>query len=174
MQARVKATGEIVEVCFSPTNCMEAGGKRWWKTSELEFSPIKPDTINPFPPTEIFDPLLPMEVSYDPQSMTANFIQDMQIRMTKEMVEAALTIASDKQLRAELKRRTDARKMLKCEELRCRNCKHCVQGYTSKRGMDYGYKTTVCEKKLKFECEAYALYYAARHTQKACDMFELK
>lgn len=37
MQAKVKATGEIVEIYFSPTNCMEAGGKRLWKTYELEF-----------------------------------------------------------------------------------------------------------------------------------------
>lgn len=37
MKAKVKATGEIVEVCFSPTNCMEAGGNRWWKTYELDF-----------------------------------------------------------------------------------------------------------------------------------------
>lgn len=174
MQAKVKATGEIVEVCFSPTNCMEAGGKRWWKNSELEFSPIKPDTIDPFPQTEIFDTLPPMEVSYDPQSMTANFIQDMQIRMTKEVVEVALTIASDKQLRTELKRRADARKALKGEELRCRNCKHRIEGYTSKRSLNYGCKTSVCGKKLKFQCEAYALYYATRHTQKACDMSELR
>lgn len=174
MQAKVKATGEIVEICFSPTNCMEAGGKRLWKTYELEFSPIKPDTIDPFPPTEIFDTLPPLEVSYDPQSMSARFVQDMHIRMTKEVVEAALTIATDKQLRTELKRRANARKALKGEELRCRNCQHCIQGYTSKRSIDYDYRTSVCAKKLKFQCEAYALYYATRHTQKACDMFELR
>lgn len=54
MKAKVKATGEIVEVCFSPTNCMEAGGKRWWKTYELDF---KVDTqplsnLNDEKPTE--------------------------------------------------------------------------------------------------------------------------
>lgn len=127
--------------------------------------PFEPESINAFPP---------MEVSYDPQSMTARFVQDMHIRMTKEVVEAALTIATDKQLRAELKRRADERKALRSEELRCRNCKHCIEGYTSKRSLDYGCKTSVCGKKLKFQCEAYALYYATRHTQKACDMFELK
>lgn len=37
MKAKVKVTGEIVEVCFSPTNCMEVGGKRWWNTYELDF-----------------------------------------------------------------------------------------------------------------------------------------
>lgn len=175
MQAKVKATGEIVNVCFSPTNCMEAGGKRWWKTLELEFPPLEsPDTINPLPPTEMFDKLPPMEVYYDPQTMTARFIQDMHIRITKEVVENALKIATDKQLKDELKLRADVRKALKKEELRCRNCKHCIEGYTSKRSLDYGCKTSVCSKKLKFQCEAYALYYATRYTQKACDMFELK
>lgn len=174
MQAKVKATGEIVDVCFSPTNCMEAGGKRWWKTLELEFSPESPDTINPLPPAEMFDKFLSMEMIYDPQTMTARFIQDMYIRMTKEVVENALKIATDKQLRDELKRRADVRKALKKEELRCRNCKHCIEGYTSKRSLDYGCTTSVCSKKLKFQCEAYALYYATRHTQKACDMFELR
>ena len=174
MQAKVKATGEIVDVCFSPTNCMEAGGKRWWKTSELDFSQRLPDSINPFPPTEMFDKSPPVEVIYDPQTMTARFIQDMHIRITKEVVANALKIATDKQLRDELKFRADVRKALKKEELRCRNCKHCIEGYTSKRSLDYGCKTSVCGKKLKFQCEAYALYYATRHTQKACDMFELK
>lgn len=175
MIARVKATGEIVDVCFSPTNCMEAGGKRWWKTLELEFSPLEsPDVINPLPPTEVFDKLPPMEMRYDPQTMTARFVQDMYIRITKEVVENALKVATDKQLRDELKRRVDERKALRGEELRCRNCKHCIEGYTSKRSLDYNCKTSVCGKKLKFQCEAYALYYATRHTQKACDMFELR
>lgn len=174
MKAKVKATGEIVEICFSPTNCMEAGGKRWWKTSELDFSQRLPDSINPFPPTEMFDKSSLVEVIYDPQSMTARFVQDMHIRITKEVVEAALTIATDKQLRTELKCRADKRKALKSVELRCRNCKHCIEGYTSKRSFDYDCKTSVCAKKVKFQCAAYALYYATRHTQKACGMFELK
>lgn len=175
MQAKVKATGEIVDVCFSPTNCVEAGGKRWWKTLELEFPPPEsPDSINPLPPTEMFDKSPPMEVIYDPQTMTARFIQNMHIRITKEVVENALKIATDKQLRDELKLRADVRKALKKEELRCRNCKHCIEGYTSMRSLNYGCKTSVCGKKLKFQCEAYALYYATRHTQKACDMFELR
>lgn len=152
---------------------MEAGGKRWWKTSELDFSPIKPDVINPFPPMEILDESPPMEVSYNPQNMTATFFQDMYIRITGEVVENALKIATDKQLRAELKRRADIRKVYKNKELRCRNCKHCIEGYTSKRSLDYGCKTAVCDKKIKFQCGGYVLHYATRHTQKACDMFEL-
>lgn len=175
MKARVKATGEIVDVCFSPTNCMEAGGKRWWKTLELEFSPPEsPETINPLPPTEMFDKFPPMEMYYDPQTMTARFIQNMYFRITQEVVENALKIATDKQLRTELKRRADERKALKGEELRCRNCKHCIDGYTSKKSLDYGYKTSVCDKKVKFQCGAYALHYATIHSKKACEMFELK
>lgn len=175
MQAKVKATGEIVDVCFSPTNCMEAGGKRWWKTLELEFPPLESsETINPLPPTEMLDKLPLMEVRYNPQTMTARFVQDMHIRITKEVIDNALKLATDKQLRTEFKRRADARKALKSEELRCRNCKHCIEGYTSKRSMDCDCKTSICVKKLKFQCEAYALYYVTRHTQKACDMFERK
>lgn len=183
-RARVKATGELVDVRTSMdydgnTTWVEDATNTEYYPNELEFIPAVISKMQPINSNEPFEPesivaLLPMEVSYDPQSMTANFIQDMQIRMTKEVVEAALTIASDKQLRAELKRRNDARKSLKGEELRCRNCKHCIEGYTSKRSLDYGCKTSVCGKKLKFQCEAYALYYATRHTQKACDMFELK
>lgn len=174
MKARVKATGEIVDVCFSPTNCMEAGRKRWWKTLELEFFPLEsPDTINPFPPTEMFDKLPPMEVLYDPQTMTARFIQDMHIRITEEVVENALRIATDKQLRTELKRRTDERKALKGEELRCRNCKHCIQGYTTRRAASRGDKTSVCELKPK-DREWRGCFYATLHSRKACEMFELK
>lgn len=184
MKARVKSTGEIIEVrAFMDhdgnTTWLEDATNTEYYPDELVFLPAVIGKMQPINSNEPFEPesinaFPPMEVSYDPQSMTARFVQDMHIRMTKEVVEAALTIATDKQLRAELKRRADERKALRSEELRCRNCKHCIEGYTSKRSLYYGYKTFVCGKKLKFQCEAYALYYATRHTQKACDMFELK
>lgn len=184
MKARVKSTGEIIEVrAFMDhdgnTTWLEDATNTEYYLDELVFLPAVIGKMQPINSNEPFEPesinaFPPMEVSYDPQSMTARFVQDMHIRMTKEVVEAALTIATDKQLRAELKRRADERKALRSEELRCRNCKHCIEGYTSKRSLDYGCKTSVCGKKLKFQCEAYALYYATRHTQKACDMFELK
>lgn len=178
-RAKVKANGWIIEVRPS----MDYEGNTVWVEDlteteyypdELDFYPMKPDSINPFPPMEMFDKLPPTEVLYDPQTMTARSVQDMHIRITKDVVETALKLATDKQLRTELKCRADARKALRSEELRCRNCKHCIEGYTSKRSLDYDCKTSVCSKKLKFQCEAYALYYAIRHTQKACDMFELK
>lgn len=184
MKARVKSTGEIIEVrAFMDydgnTTWLEDATNTEYYPDELVFLPAVIGKMQPINSNEPFEPesinaFPPMEVSYDPQSMTARFVQDMHIRMTKEVVEAALTIATDKQLRAELKRRADERKALRSEELQCRNCKHCIEGYTSKRSLDYGCKTSVCGKKLKFQCEAYALYYATRHTQKACDMFELK
>lgn len=184
MKARVKSTGEIIEVrAFMDhdgnTTWLEDATNTEYYPDELVFLPAVIGKMQPINSNEPFEPesinaFPPMEVSYDPQSMTARFVQDMHIRMTKEVVEAALTIATDKQLRAELKRRADERKALRSEELRCRNCKHCIEGYTSNRSLYYGYKTFVCGKKLKFQCEAYALYYATRHTQKACDMFELK
>lgn len=149
-------------------------------TADMMFTPHNTLSTEPYKealkdtPTEMCDKFPSMGMHYDPQTMTARVIQNMCFRINKEVVDNALKIATDKQLRDELKRRADERKALKSEELRCRNCKHCIEGYTSKRSLDYGCKTSVCGKKLKFQCEAYALYYVTRHTQKACDMFELK
>lgn len=97
----------------------------------------------------------------------------MHIRMTNEVVEAALTIATDKQLRDELKRRADARKALKGEELRCRNCKHCIEGYTTRRAASRGYKTSVCEMRPK-DKEWRGCFYSTIHSRKACEKFEPK
>lgn len=184
MKARVKSTGEIIEVRTfmdhdGNTTWLEDATNTEYYPDELAFLPAvigKMQSINsnePFEPESIVA-FPPMEVSYDPQTLTAKFIQDMHLHMTKEVIDNALKIATDKQLRTELKRRANERKALKGEELRCRNCKHCIEGYTSKKSMDYGYKTSVCDKKIKFQCGAYALHYATRHTQKACNLFELK
>jgi len=183
-KARLKTTGELIEVRVS----MDYAGNTTWLEDttnteyypdELQFIPTAIGQLHIANDNESFASqdivtFSPMEQYYDAQNMTARFIQNMQIRITQEVIETALTFATDKQLRDELKRRADARKALRSEELRCRHCKHCIEGYTSKRSFDYGCKTSVCGKKLKFQCEAYALYYATRHTQKACDMFELK
>lgn len=177
--AKLKSTGEIVHVRTSMdyegnTTWLEDATNTEYYPDELEFlPPIKPDTINPFPPREMFDPFPPMEISYDPRSMTARFVQDMHIRITKEVVENALKIATDKQLRTELKRRADERKALKNDELRCRNCKHCIQGYTTRRAASRGYKTSVCEMRPK-DKEWHGCFYSTLHSRKACDMFEKK
>lgn len=177
-RVKVKANGWIIEVrpsmdCTGRTVWVEDLTETEYYPEELEFFPIKPDVINPFPPMEMFDILTPMEMSYDPQSMTARFVQDMNIRVTKEVVEQALKIATNKQLRDELQRRANGRKALKGEELRCRNCKHCIQGYTTRRAASRGYKTAVCELQPK-DKEWRGCFYSTLHSRKACDKFEKK
>lgn len=183
MKARVKSTGEIIDVrAFMDhdgnTTWLEDATNTEYYPDELAFLPAIIGKMQPINSNEPFEPesivaLPPLEVSYDPQSMSARFVQDMHIRMTKEVVEAALTIATDKQLRTELKRRADARKALKGEELRCRNCKHCIQGYTTRRAASRGYKTSVCELRPK-DKEWRGCFYSTLHSRKACDMFELQ
>lgn len=183
MKARVKSTGEIIDVrAFMDhdgnTTWLEDATNTEYYPDELAFLPSIIGKMQPINSNEPFEPesivaLPPLEVSYDPQSMSARFVQDMHIRMTKEVVEAALTIATDNQLRTELKRRADARKALKGEELRCRNCKHCIQGYTTRRAASRGYKTSVCKLQPK-DKEWRGCFYATLHSRKACDMFELK
>lgn len=183
MKARVKSTGEIIDVrAFMDhdgnTTWLEDATNTEYYPDELAFLPAIIGKMQPINSNEPFEPesivaLPPLEVSYDPQSMSARFVQDMHIRMTKEVVEAALTIATDKQLRTELKRRADARKALKGEELRYRNCKHCIQGYTTRRAASRGYKTSVCELRPK-DKEWRGCFYSTLHSRKACDMFELQ
>lgn len=183
MKARVKATGELVDVRTS----MDYDGNTTWVEDttnteyypdELKFLPAIIGKMQPINSNEPFEPesivaLHPLEVSYDPQSMTARFVQDMHIRITKEVVEASLAIATDKQLRDELQRRAEARKALKDEVMRCRNCKHCIQGYTTRRAASRGYKTSVCEMRPK-DKEWRGCFYSTLHSRKACDMFEKK
>lgn len=183
MKARVKSTGEIIDVrAFMDhdgnTTWLEDATNTEYYPDELAFLPAIIGKMQPINSNEPFEPesivaLPPLEVSYDPQSMSARFVQDMHIRMTKEVVEAALTIATDKQLRTELKRRADARKALKGEELRCHNCKHCIQGYTTRRAASRGYKTSVCELRPK-DKEWRGCFYSTLHSRKACDKFEKK
>lgn len=177
--AKLKSTGEVIEVrtCMDHddnTTWLEDATNTEYYPNELEFlPPIKPDTINPFPPTEMFDTFPPPEVSYDPQSMTARFIQNMHIRITEKVIKASLSYATETQLRDELKRRADRRKALKDDVMRCRNCKHCIQGYTTRRAASRGYKTSVCELRPK-DKEWRGCFYSTLHSRKACDKFEKK
>lgn len=93
--------------------------------------------------------------------------------MTKDVVNAALAVATDAQLKDELKRRADARKAQKEEIMRCRDCKHCIQGYTTRRAASRGYKTSVCELRPK-DKEWRGCFYSTLHSRKACEMFEVK
>lgn len=85
----------------------------------------------PYKPEEIIVFDAP-QMECDPQAMTARFFQNYNIKITQEVIQFALLRASDKQLQEELKRRADERRFLKGQILRCRDCKHCIQGYTSR------------------------------------------
>lgn len=128
--------------------------------------PVPPDVTDLI----AFDPV---QMEYDSSTMTARFIQNCQIRMTKEIIQGALKFASDKQLRDELNRRTEQRKQMKARIFRCRDCVHCIQGYTSRHAFFRGYKTSVCE--IKPKDKAFAdCFYATLRSRKACEQFEPK
>lgn len=55
---------------------------------------------------------------------------------------------------------------------RCRDCKHCIQGYATRSAAARGCKTSVCEMKPK-EREWRGCFFATNQSRKACDMFEL-
>lgn len=106
---------------------------------------------------------------YSPSEL--EFIPD-----AKEQQSLSLRILSqfsDEELREELKRRADDRKALKGEVMRCRDCRHCIQGYTTRRAASRGYKTSVCELRPK-DKEWRGCFYSTLHSRKACDMFEKK
>lgn len=115
----------------------------------------------------------PVQMEYDPQTMTAKFIQNYQIRLTEEIINGALKHATDKQLQDELERRADARRVLKGQILRCRDCIHCIQGYASRYAASRGYKTSVCEMKPKDKAWR-GCFYSTLQSRKACEQFEPK
>ena len=135
-KSRLKSTGEIIEVRIS----MDYQGHATWveDATKTEYYPeeleLLDDVQNPSSNSQIEDIIAfdPMQMEYDPQTMTARFSQDYHIRITEEIIQASLKFASDKQLQDELKRRADERRALKGQILRCRDCKHCIQGYTSR------------------------------------------
>lgn len=179
--AKLKSTGEIINV---HTGIGHNGHKIWlddatnteYYSSELEFLPVIVGKAQPINSNESFIPekivaFDPMEMTYDAQNMTARFVQNMHIRITQEVIRAALTIATDQQLKDELKHRADERKALKGRILRCRDCKYCGEGYCSITPR-WG-KTTVCLKRPK-PTAGNDRYYATNQSRKACEMFELK
>ena len=115
----------------------------------------------------------PVQMEYNPQTMTAKFIQNCNIRLTKEIIQGALRFATDKQLQDELKRRADERRALKGQILRCRDCKHCIQGYTSRFAFHRGYQTSVCKLKPKGKAE-WDCFYSTLQSRKASENFEPK
>ena len=93
------------------------------------------------------------------------------LQFSPETVRHVLDSLSDQELREELKRRANLRKRDKDSVLRCRHCKHCIQGFTDKSKAWRGYETTVCALKPKLEGH---YYYSTLSSRKACENIELK
>lgn len=85
----------------------------------------------------------------------------------------ALSSFSDNELRQELKVRANVRKAMSENVFRCRNCRYCIQGYTSKRAALRGSKTSVCEMSPKDNGIQHC-FYATLQSRKACEMFQSK
>ena len=83
----------------------------------------------------------------------------------------ALSSFSDQELRQELKGRNNVSKAISRTVYRCRDCKHCGEGYCSTTPR-WG-KTTVCLKRPKPQA-GNDRYYATNKSRKACEMFESK
>lgn len=115
----------------------------------------------------------PMQVEYDETTPMVHIMQDVHIKITAQIIAAALARATDQQLRQELQRRANARKALKYQELRCRNCIYCIQGYANTASKRRGYETSVCKLKPKPQAGE-GCYYATLQSRKACDQFLLK
>lgn len=107
------------------------------------------------------------------KDMYCRLVQQWNIRLTKEVIHNALLLATDEQLRDELRRRADERKASKEQVKRCRDCKHCIQGYTSKSAASRGYKTSVCEMRPK-DKEWRGCFYSTLLSRRACEQFDPK
>ena len=182
-RVKVKSNGWITDVrrnidCEGKTIWIEDLTGTEYRSPELEFIPLTIDRVQainsdePFRIEEIvtFDP---MEMHYNPQTMTAQFFQNYNIRMTEEVIQSSLKLASDKQLQDELKRRADVRRALKGQILRCRDCIHCIQGYTSRFAFHRSDQTSVCKMRPKGNSE-WDCFYSTTQSHKACEKFEPK
>ena len=87
-----------------------------------------------------------------------------------EYVSSLLFVLSDQQLKDELKRREKERRSQFPPNLRCRDCKHCMEGLTFKHQV---IPTTVCKMKPK-PSQGPDRYYATTCSYRACDKFEPK
>lgn len=112
-------------------------------------------------------------MEYDPRTMTAQFVQNCHVKFNDKLIKEAIKFATDEQLREGLKRRSEYRKLFTCHVLRCRDCIHCIQGYTSKIAASRGYKTSVCELKPKDKAARYC-FYSTLQSRRACIDFEPK
>lgn len=176
-QARLKSTGEIIEVRIS----MDYQGHATWVEDatqteyyqeELEFLD-NDQSLNSETQIEDLISYDPLQMEFNPQTMIAQASQTLHVRFNKLIIQEAIKHATDKQLKDELKRRTDERRALKGQILRCRDCIHCIQGYASRYAASRGYKTSVCEMKPKDKAWR-GCFYSTLQYRKACEQFEPK
>ncbi len=88
----------------------------------------------------------------------------------EEYVKSLLFILSDQQLKDELNRREKERRSQLPPNIRCRDCKHCIEGLTFKHQV---IPTTVCKMKPK-PSQGPDRYYSTVCSYRACDKFEQK
>ncbi|MBD5241438.1 MAG: hypothetical protein HDS59_05105 [Barnesiella sp.] len=83
---------------------------------------------------------------------------------------APLSQFTDEELKDELKRREKERRSQFPPNLRCRDCKHCIEGLTFKHQV---IPTTVCKIKPK-PSQGPDRYFSTVCSYRACDKFEVK
>lgn len=176
-QARLKSTGEIIEVRVSMdyrghATWVEDATKTEYYQEELEFLD-NDQSLNSETQIENLISCDPLQMEFDPQTMIAQASQTLHVRFNKLIIQEAIKHATDKQLKEELKRRTDERRALKGQILRCRNCKHCINGYTTARAWFRNETTAVCALKPKPKAGENC-HYSTSHSNRACEKFELK
>lgn len=88
----------------------------------------------------------------------------------RQAMKLSLTQFSDQELKDELKRREKERRSQFPPNLRCRDCKHCMEGLTFKYQV---IPTTVCRMKPK-PSQGPDRYYSTVCSLRACDKFEIK
>ena len=88
----------------------------------------------------------------------------------RQAMKLSLTQFSDQELKDELKRREKERRSKFPPNLRCRDCKHCMEGLTFKHQV---IPTTVCKMKPK-PSQGPDRYYSTVCSYRACDKFEIK
>lgn len=139
LKAKLKSTGEIVTVykcdgCYNTEYYQDANNEhKKYAGSQLNFDFIPPlrGVLNPKHPASPFEPydLMscdPMQMAYDNVNHIARFEQILHIQMTEKIIANALRMASDQQLKEELKRREDELRRLnnikKNDIRRCYDC----------------------------------------------------
>ncbi len=182
-KAKLKSTGEIVVVykCAGWSNTeyyQDANNEhKKYVASDLDFDFTPPIrcVLNSMCPATPFNPdelvsCDPIQIVYDDVNHIARIEQVLHIRMTEEVIKNALQMATDQQLKDELKRREKAHRSRFPDNLRCRDCKHCGAGKTypcTKMAV------TVCLAKPKPKAGP-DCYYATLLSCKVCEKFESK